>query len=80
MYRAYANLTYLLDKTVQLKAGRQKFNLGAKRLVSSLEWVNTARVWDGVKITFGDSNKRIADIFISRLVPVKPNKINNRQN
>lgn len=78
IHRAFAKFELPFgDKNVQLKAGRQKFNLGAKRLVSSLEWVNTARVWDGVKITFGDSNKRIADIFISRLVPVKPNKLNN---
>jgi len=31
-----------------LRMGRQKFNLGAQRMVASLEWVNTARVWGGI--------------------------------
>ena len=62
---------------VDLTAGRQKFNLGAQRLVSSLEWVNTARVWDGVRLDVGRANERTFSAFASRLVPVDPGEFLN---
>jgi hypothetical protein len=61
---------------VDLTVGRQKFNLGAQRLVSSLEWVNTARVWDGVRLDVGRTNERTFNAFASRLVPVDPGELN----
>ena len=61
---------------VDLTVGRQKFNLGDQRLVSSLEWVNTARVWDGVRLDVGRADKRTLNAFASRLVPVNPRKFN----
>ena len=62
---------------INVRAGRQKFNLGAQRLVASLEWVNTARVWDGVRVTVGQKKKRTLEAIASRLVPVNPNRFNN---
>ena len=62
---------------VDLTLGRQKFNLGAQRLVSSLEWVNTARVWDGVRLDVGRENGRTLKTFASRLVPVDPSELLN---
>ncbi len=41
---------------VDITVGRQKFAFGAQRLVSPLEWVNTARVWDGVRLDLGRAN------------------------
>ncbi len=64
----------------QLKAGRQKLNLGDKRLVASLEWVNTARVHDGVRFTFGDAKARKVDLFASRLVSIDPHQFNDQSN
>ena len=61
---------------VDLTVGRQKFNLGVQRLVSSLEWVNTARVWDGVRLDVGTANERTLNAFASRLVPVDPRNLN----
>jgi hypothetical protein len=61
---------------VHLTVGRQKFNLGAQRLVSSLEWVNTARVWDAVRLDLGRGDERTLNVFASRLVPVNPQKFN----
>ena len=61
---------------VDLTVGRQKFNLGAQRLVSSLEWVNTARVWDGVRLDVGRADERTLNAFASRLVPVNPQELN----
>lgn len=63
----------------QIKVGRQKFNLGAKRLVSSLEWVNTARVWDALRVTIGDPKTRSLDVFASWLVPVYPDRFNDHK-
>ncbi len=62
---------------VDLTVGRQKFNLGVQRLVSSLEWVNTARVWDGIRLDLGRANERTLNAFASRLVPVDPSELLN---
>ena len=62
---------------LDLTVGRQKFNLGAQRLVSSLEWVNTARVWDGVRLDVGRAGERTLNAFASRLVPVNPSELLN---
>jgi hypothetical protein len=65
---------------VSLNVGRQKFNLGAQRLVASLEWVNTARVHDAVALTLGSEDERILLGFASWLVPVRPNDFNDHGN
>lgn len=61
---------------VSLRAGRQKLSYGAQRLVSPLEWVNTARVFDGVKVVAGTGTGRTLDGFATRLVPVAPRGLN----
>lgn len=64
--------------TATVKLGRQKFNLGDKRLVASLEWVNTARVKDGVSVNFNAGAGREVEAFLSALVPVNPNDLNDQ--
>jgi len=59
-----------------LRFGRQKLNIGALRLIASLEWVNTARVWDGLRITHAMNNDKL-DVFATQLVPVNPTAANN---
>lgn len=61
----------------RLRLGRQKLNLGAKRLVASLEWVNTARVWDAARLTIGEEGQFTWDVFASRVVPVDPGSAND---
>ena len=61
---------------VSLRADRQKLSYGAQRLVSPLEWVNTARVFDGVKVVVGEGTGRTVDGFATRLVPVAPRGLN----
>ena len=63
-----------------LRVGRQKFNFGDKRLVASLEWVNTARVNDGIRLTLGSSETRQVDVFLSNLVAVDPDDFNDQSN
>ncbi|MCH8160234.1 MAG: alginate export family protein, partial [Proteobacteria bacterium] len=61
-----------------LLVGRQKFNFGDKRLVASLEWVNTARVHDGIRLTVGSAETRQVDFFLSKLVAVDPHDFNDQ--
>ncbi|MDX8414543.1 MAG: alginate export family protein [Mariprofundales bacterium] len=63
----------------RMRLGRQKLNLGTQRMVASLEWVNTARVWDGVRMTTHIGSQQILDLFSTRLVPVNPTAANNHQ-
>ena len=62
----------------QLRIGRQKLNLGDSRLVASLEWVNTARVHDGIRFTLGDPGRRQIDLFATTLVAVDPDGFNDQ--
>ncbi len=64
--------------TAALRVGRQKFNLADQRLVASLEWVNTARVHDGISITLGDPGTRRIELFASALVAVQPDSFNDQ--
>ena len=59
-----------------IKLGRQKLNLGDKRLAASLEWVNTARVHDGLKIDYRNSNLEFS-AFATELVSIDPNNLND---
>lgn len=63
----------------RMRLGRQKLNLGVQRMVASLEWVNTARVWDGLRMTTHIGSEHTIDLFSTRLVPVNPTAANNHQ-
>jgi hypothetical protein len=65
------------DVSSRLRLGRQKLNIGALRMIASLEWVNTARVWDGIRSTTNIGKAHTIDAFATRLVPVNPLKLNN---
>ena len=62
---------------VTLRIGRQKLVYGSQRMVSPLEWVNTARVFDGARITADAGPGRKLDAFATRLVPVTPTGLND---
>jgi hypothetical protein len=53
-----------------VRAGRQELNYGDQRLVGGLNWGNTARSFDAVKVTY--SNARFAvDTFASSVVAIE---------
>ena len=56
--------------------GRQKLNLGDQRLVASLEWVNTARVHDGLRIDYKHDSLTV-NAFVTELVGVDPSNFND---
>ena len=62
---------------IAVRVGRQKLVYGSQRLVSPLEWVNTARVFDGARIAIGAGAGRRLDAFATRLVPVAPRGLND---
>ena len=61
---------------MSLRIGRQKLVYGTQRMVSPLEWVNTARVFDGARIGVGGPGRKL-DAFATRLVPVTPTRMND---
>ncbi|MDQ6971029.1 MAG: alginate export family protein [Mariprofundaceae bacterium] len=77
LHQAYLDLGWGDSYGARVRVGRQKFNLGALRMVASLEWVNTARVWDGLRLTQHLGAGRSVDAFASRLVPVRPERFNS---
>ena len=64
---------------VTLRIGRQKLAYGSQRMVSPLEWVNTARVLDGARIRVAAGPGRKLDAFATRLVPVTPTGLNDHR-
>ncbi|MCP4908526.1 MAG: alginate export family protein [bacterium] len=77
LHQAHVTLSHdVRGVPVALKVGRQKLNLGAQRLLASLEWVNTARVHDAIRLTIGGPERNL-EIIGSRLVPVQPNDFND---
>ena len=78
LHQGYADIRYRLSgKPLTVRLGRQKSNLGAQRLIASLEWENTARVWDGVRVTVGRPQHQTLELIASRLVPVDPEHFND---
>ena len=78
VHQAYLDVTAPVAGRVPLtlRVGRQKLVYGAQRFVSPLEWVNTARVFDGARVRIDDGSGRRLDAFATRLVPVTPTGLN----
>ena len=64
---------------VKITAGRQLLNYGAQRLLGPLDWTNTSRNWDAVKLELGTADAKI-DFFASSVVLVDPmRRVNQRR-
>ena len=59
-----------------LRIGRQHLDLGSERMVSSLEWENTSRVFDGVLLSVGNTDDWTLDVFVTRAVAIRPGNFN----
>lgn len=56
------NLGKIRDEAVHLRVGRQELLYGSQRLISTLDWVNVRRAFQGVKF-FRTSEKLDVDLF-----------------
>lgn len=63
----------LAEKPVYVRFGRQELLLGSQRLVSTLDWANTRRTFEGVRV-FRQGEKWDVDLFWTQLVPPRPNE------
>jgi hypothetical protein len=61
----------LTDATT-VRVGRQELLYGAERLVSPLDWANTRRTFEGVKLMHKADDWAV-DGFLTSIVPVSPN-------
>lgn len=52
---------------VKLTVGRQLLNYGAQRILGPLDWTNTSRNWDAVKLELGNADAKV-DLFASTVV------------
>jgi hypothetical protein len=60
-----------LDEGCILRVGRQELLYGAERLISPLDWANTRRTFEGVKVMTAFDDWRV-DGFFTHHVPVRP--------
>ncbi len=58
-------------RPVYVRIGRQELLLGSQRLVSTLDWANTRRTFEGVRV-FRQGEKWDVDLFWTQLVPPRP--------
>lgn len=63
------SLPFVQRDSVTLRAGRQDLIYGAQRLISPLDWVNTRRTFDGVKMSL-ETRQNTLDAFLVRPVIV----------
>ncbi len=59
---------------VTAKAGRQELLYGDQRFIGPLDWTNTARVFDALKVILTPNPQISLDLFISRVVRVEKKK------
>ncbi len=62
------------EKPVYVRAGRQELMIGSQRLVSALDWANTRRTFDGVRV-FRQGEKWDFDAFFAQFVPVQATEL-----
>lgn len=50
LHQAYVDVLSLWGHTTELRVGRQELKYGDQRLISTLEWSNVGRAWDGARL------------------------------
>ena len=68
--QAYIEWRQSDQKGLAVRAGRQELNFGDQRLVGSLNWTNTARTFDAVKVSYAVP-KYSFDVFASSVVAIQ---------
>ncbi len=66
-------------KPVYVRVGRQELNYGSTRLISTIDWTNTRRTFEGVR-GFWSSDKLDVDLFFVRPVIVDATRFDRSDN
>ena len=74
-----ANLFEYQGHNVYARIGRQELLIGSQRLVSTLDWANTRRTFDGVRV-FRQGAQWDVDLFYTKFVPVEANDFDTADN
>ncbi len=69
-----AFIDYSPQDGTTLRVGRQELLYGAERLISPLDWANTRRTFEGVKLMVAEGDWKV-DGFYTHYVPVIPNEL-----
>lgn len=59
----YSNMNFL-GEGIEMRLGRQKFDIGDQRLFSTNEWSQTSRAWDGIHLAKNFNNSRLGGFFL----------------
>ena len=70
------NVADVLGNPVHVRAGRQEVLFGSQRLVTTLDWANTRRTFEGVR-AFSRSETLDLDAFWTRPVLVEPGNLDS---
>jgi len=63
---------------IRARVGRQELKYGSQRLVGPLDWLNTARQFDAVKVNIGEKDLNV-DFFASSVVVIDPGDFNKHR-
>src|SRR3990172_8302408 len=67
--QAYFDLSNVANKPISLRIGRQAMAYGEHRLIGSLEWSNSSRIIDAIKLTY-KHNAADIDVFTAKIIDV----------
>ncbi len=65
-----------LTESLTARVGRQELLYGAQRVVSPLDWANTRRTFDGVRLLY-KKNEWSIDTFLTYFVPPNPSNLDD---
>ncbi len=67
------------DRPIYVRLGRQELLLGSQRLISTLDWANTRRTFDGIR-AYRQGEKWDVDIFWLQPVIPDPSRLDSKDN
>lgn len=76
--RAWVQLGASEKGWIRARVGRQELKYGGQRLVGPLDWLNTARQFDAVKVNIGSADLNV-DFFASSVVVIDPGDFNKHR-
>ncbi|OIO07105.1 MAG: hypothetical protein AUJ52_10955 [Elusimicrobia bacterium CG1_02_63_36] len=76
LHQGYIDVNDLYALPLHLRAGRFAMDYGGGRLISSLDWSNIGRSWDGVRLQYKRDDWQ-SDLFATKIVEVAGQALND---